>query len=106
MTLRRKSRALFFVLTLLAGGLAPAYFLIAASSEEISKQIQEKNAEIKRLEEEAQQYRDTLGGIERQADNLQSQIKNLDRSINRLDANIRVTNAKIGLTALEIERLE
>lgn len=96
---------MFFVLAIAAGLLAPVFILIAASSEEINRQIQEKNAEIKRLEEEAQQYRDTLGGIERQADNLQSQIKNLDRNINRLNANIRVTNAKIGLTTLEIERL-
>lgn len=71
----------------------------------IDRQIEEKNREIKQLEEEAQKYRATLGDIGRQADTLAGRIKSLDRTLNGLNADIRLTNAKISRTALEIKAL-
>lgn len=77
----------------------------AAPEENLKARIQEKNEEIKKLEAEAQKYRETLEDIEKQADSLENRVRSLDRSVNRLTANIRVTNAKINVTALEIEEL-
>ena len=71
----------------------------------IQKQIDAKNDEIKRLEEEAKKYQVTLKDVSSQANTLASQIQRLEQSINGLTANIRVTNAKISRTELEIKDL-
>lgn len=96
-----------FVATTVLFAAMPFFYSVAAESPNgLDEQIKAKNEEIKRLEEEAQKYRDTLGDIGRQADNLETQIKTIDRAIGRISANIRVTNAKINLTTLEIKELE
>ena len=70
------------------------------------KRIEEKNQEIKRLEEEAGKYRVTLDDLERTADTLEARLRTVDRAINRLAANIRLTDAKITRTGLEIQQFD
>lgn len=69
------------------------------------KQIEEKNQEIRRLEEEVAQYRATLGEIGKEASTLESQVKAIDRAIALLGTRIKITDTKIGRTNLEISVL-
>lgn len=77
----------------------------ASADEDIRQQIDQKNEEIKKLEEEAKKYRGALEETGRQVRTLQGDIRELDRRIKGLEATIRVTNAKIARTNLEIKAL-
>lgn len=77
----------------------------AHGEDDIQKQIDAKNEEIKRLESEASAYRATLGDIGKQANTLAGEIQRLDKSIKVVSQSILVTNAKIGKTELEIKEL-
>lgn len=72
---------------------------------ETQKQIEAKNEEIKRLEQEADRHRVKLESIGRDATTLEAQVETLGRAINRLQANIHLSNAKIARTNLEIRDL-
>ena len=85
--------------------LAHAEEASVAPKTDIQREIEAKNQEIKRLEEEAKAYRATLGEIGRVADTLSSQVQLLDRVISQLDTSLRLTNAKISRTNLEIKEL-
>lgn len=76
-----------------------------SGQQDSGRQIEAKNQEIKRLEEEAKKYKGALDEIDRATDTLQSQIQLLNLTIKQLDANIRITNAKISKTNLEIKEL-
>lgn len=98
--------AAFAVALLIAGTLLGAPAGVGAQSrEEIGQRIAEKNAEIQRLEAEAERHRAAIGQIELKANTLQSRIASLDRAIKGLDASIRLTKAKIERTNLEIQQL-
>lgn len=71
----------------------------------VRSEIEAKNEEIKRLEEEAAKYRGTLDELERAVDTLEAEVRRRDRAIKSLEASIRVTKAKIGRTNLEIQEL-
>ena len=73
--------------------------------DEITKQIEAKNQEIKQLEAEAAKYRTTLGDIGKEANTLATRIRSLDRAIAGLKASIQITSAKIARTNLEIQEL-
>lgn len=77
----------------------------AEPPENVQKQIDKKNAEIKKLEAEAQKYRTTIDTLDQTANTLQTRIKVVDNTVKRLDANIRITDAKIVRTNLEIKEL-
>lgn len=77
----------------------------AMAAEDLRGEIESKNQEIKRLEDEAERYRSALGDVERTADSLANQIQAIDLALRRVDANIRVTSAKISRTNLEIREL-
>lgn len=103
---QKPAKVLIFTAALVSAVLPLLVYSAPEPDESLNRQISSKKDEVKRLEEEAQKYRETLTDIGRQAETLQNRIKTLDRTINRTSANIRVTNAKIGLTALEIKELE
>src|SRR3989344_3447193 len=77
----------------------------AAANEDIRRQIDAKNDEIKRLEADAKRYQTEIAEAEKSANTLQGQIRIIDQTIKRLDADIRVTNAKISRATLEIRAL-
>lgn len=95
----------FALVIMTAGTLAGPASVRAQSREEIERRIQEKNAEIQRLETEAESHRATIGQIEREANTLAERIQSLDRTIKGLDVSIRTTNVKIDRANLEIIEL-
>lgn len=103
---QKPARFLIIAVTVVSAALPLLIHAAPGPDENLSSQISGKKDEIRRLEEEAQKYRETLTDIGRQAETLQNRVKTLDGAINRTSANIRVTNAKISLTALEIKELE
>jgi len=88
--------------------LAGAFFSVperVSASEDIRRQINEKNDEIKRLEADAKRYQAEIVESEKSANTLQGQIRIIDQTIRRLDAEIKVTDAKIVRATLEIRAL-
>jgi murein DD-endopeptidase MepM/ murein hydrolase activator NlpD len=96
---------LIFVMLILGGAVLGVLIPGARGEDDIQKQIDAKNEEIKQLESEASAYRATLGDIGKQANTLAGEIQRLDKSIKVISQNILVTNAKIGKTELEIKEL-
>ena len=74
-------------------------------SEDLRKQIEDKNQEIRRLEAEAAEHRRAIEDLERTANTFASQIQGIDRTISRLTTSIRLTNTKISRANLEIREL-
>ncbi|RJQ37600.1 hypothetical protein C4552_00350 [Candidatus Parcubacteria bacterium] len=95
----------FYVACLVLGIAIFASAMPTRANETIQRQIDQKNEEIKRLEEEARAYEAARLTAEQEAKSLQGQIKSIDASLQRIAANSRVTNAKISRTRLEIQAL-
>ena len=98
--------ALRFIVRLLICAILVAGFALAARAEEeldLRSQIEAKNQEIKRLEDEASRYRAALGDAERAANTLGAEIARIEATTKRIEADIRVTDAKINRTNLEIK---
>lgn len=73
--------------------------------DDLKTQIDQKNAEIKKLEEEGQKYSDTIATKEKEIRTLQQRINALGHNIKKLDFDVKVTNVKVKKTELEIQRL-
>src|SRR3989344_393726 len=72
---------------------------------ELEKQIEERAKEIKRLEEIAQTYRDTIATTQEQAATLKNDIARINRTVLKLQSEIRVIEGRIKKTNLEIKSL-
>ncbi|MBU6414770.1 peptidoglycan DD-metalloendopeptidase family protein [Patescibacteria group bacterium] len=72
---------------------------------DLKNQIDQKNAEIKKLEEEGQKYGDVIAVKEKEIGTLQQRINALGRNIKKLDSDVKITNAKVKKTELEIQQL-
>lgn len=87
-------------------------FLFNASSRaradtisDLKAQIDQKNAEIKKLEEEGQKYSNAIATKEKEIGTLEQRINALNRNIQKTDSNIKITNGKVQKTELEIREL-
>ena len=78
----------------------------ALTVEELQKQIDQKNANIKKLEADEAAYRSTITASQKTAKTLKNQIGQIDANIKGFDSKIRITNVKIEKANLEIEALE
>lgn len=73
--------------------------------DDLKIQIEQKNAEIKKLEEEGQKYSDVIAAKEKEIGTLKQRISALGRNIKKLDSDVKITNAKVKKTELEIKQL-
>src|SRR3990167_11353231 len=91
---------LFLVFT--ASFYAPAY---GADINDLKSQIDAKNEEIQKLEEEMKQYKGSIEGAQTLAKTLNAQIAKLNAEIKALNTQISLTSTKISKKELEIRQL-
>ncbi|MFY9461641.1 MAG: peptidoglycan DD-metalloendopeptidase family protein [Candidatus Sungiibacteriota bacterium] len=77
----------------------------ASAIDELRVQIEAKNQEIKKLEEEAKSYRENILAKEKEAQTLKNQISKIDLSIRKLSNDVRLTETQVARTRLEIRSL-
>ncbi|MDP3962422.1 MAG: peptidoglycan DD-metalloendopeptidase family protein [bacterium] len=80
-------------------------FAAAQSVSELKVKIDERNNNIKLLEEEIKKYQAEIEGLGKQASSLKNTISSLDLSRKKLEADLSVTQNKIQATNLEITEL-
>jgi murein DD-endopeptidase MepM/ murein hydrolase activator NlpD len=80
-------------------------FAYAQSAEEIKVKIDEKNTQIKKLEEEITQYNKEVDAASTQAKTLQNTLKTLDLTKKKITTDINLTENKITKTSLTIGQL-
>ncbi len=93
------------MILLLALIVTPVVFLHAETAEELQNRINQKDADIEKLEEEIRAYQIELDGIGAQKNSLSRSIKELDITRKKLVADINVTQNKIDKTNFQIQVL-
>lgn len=88
------------VLLVIVGGWTKASLI-----DDLRAQIDAKNQEIKKLEEEARGYRENVLAKGKEAQTLKNQISQIDLTIRKLSGDIRLTEAQVSRTRLEIRSL-
>ncbi len=83
---------------------APLVFSYAQTANNIRDAIDQKNAEIAKLEEQIRGYQVELDNLEKQKSSLSVSIKQRDLTKKKLITDISVTQKKIDKTNLKIER--
>ncbi len=83
----------------------PAVFLHAQSAEDLKSKIDQKSADIQKLEQEIREYQSQLNTLGKQKSSLNGSIAELDITRKKLIANIAVTQNKIDSTNLKIQGL-
>jgi len=78
----------------------------ASLIDDLQKQINQKEAEIKQLEAQATQYQKELQNAQSQKNTLNNQLAIIASKIKNLQNDISITNAKISSTTLTIEELK
>ena len=77
----------------------------AETAKEVRDKIDQKNADIAKLEEAIKTYQNELDGLSKQKDSLSVSIKQLDLTKKKLVTDISVTQNKIDRTNLKIQSL-
>jgi murein DD-endopeptidase MepM/ murein hydrolase activator NlpD len=80
--------------------------LLAQSTENIQKAIDEHNKQIEALNKEIQQYQAQLDATSAKKQTLQSTLNDLNISIKKVTASVNLTKAQIDATQLQITQLE
>lgn len=83
----------------------PAFFSHAQTAAELNQKIDQKNADIAKLEREIAGYQRQLEKLGEEKDSLNNSIKQLDLSRKKLLTDISVTQNKIDKTNLKIQEL-
>ncbi len=83
----------------------PLLYADAVVIENLKYDIEQKNEEIKRLEEEARQYRDDVVSSQEKGRTLKNELNRISRTIARLRKDITLTEKRIKKAALEFEDL-
>ncbi len=91
----------FFILILFV----PFVFLHAETAEEVKNKIEQKNADIAKLQAQIDAYQRELAGLGQQKNSLNNSIKELDVTKKKLMTDISVTQKKIDKTNFQIEAL-
>lgn len=76
----------------------------AQSTEELKKVIDQKNEEIKKLEEEAKKYRGEVYSTAERGKTLKAEIARIDKTVQQLRKEITLTEKKMKNTELEIKK--
>ena len=85
--------------------LTPIIFLHAQTARQLQDQIDQKNADIQKLEQEIKQYQGQLDTLGKQKTSLNTALQQLDITRKKLNLNISVTEKKIEKTNIKIEGL-
>lgn len=93
--------AAFFMLTVLY----TPYSGMANMVDDFKKSIDQKNEEIKKLEEEAKKYRTELASNQQMGKNLKQELNRIERNVKKLQNDIAVTQSQIKRAELEITKL-
>src|SRR3989338_9165460 len=83
----------------------PVVFSYAQNAQDLQTKINQKDADIAKLEEEIKIYQAELDNLEKQKSSLSGSIKQLDITRKKLVTDIAVTPKKIDKTNLTIESL-
>ena len=94
-----------FVLLIVILIITPFVFSYAQTAQEIRDKIDQKSADIAKLEEQIRIYQIELDGLGKQKNSLSSSIKQLDLTKKKLVIDITVTQNKIDRTNLKIQSL-
>lgn len=103
--MRRYTTPAIIILTFLFFCVCFSSSIRASTIEDLQKDIENKNLEIKKLEQEAKKYRDAIASEQQRGRTLQEEIKRIDRAIAKLRNDIALTEQKIAKTVLEIDVL-
>lgn len=95
----------FFGIFLVILAVTPLVFSYAQTASEIRDKIDERNAEIAKLEEQIKIYQVELDNLGKQKNSLSVSIKQLDLTKKKLQTDIAVTQKKIDKTNLTIQNL-
>ena len=98
-----KKRFKIVIVCLLA--FLPFFFTLAQTAEEVRDKINQKSAEIAKLEEQIEAYQKELDSLGKQKDSLSVSIKQLDITRKKLNTDISITQNKIDKTNLQIQNL-
>lgn len=93
--------AVFFLLFLIT----PFLIIHAETAEELRNKIDQKDADISKLQAEIRAYQSQLDDLGKQKDSLSGSLKQLDLTKKKLNVDISVTQTKIDKTNLRIESL-
>jgi murein DD-endopeptidase MepM/ murein hydrolase activator NlpD len=83
----------------------PMVFSFAQTAQEINDKIDEKNADIAKIEQEIKAYQNELNSLGQQKTSLANSLKELEITRKKLSADMSVTQAKIDKTNLKIRSL-
>lgn len=78
---------------------------LAADIEELRQTIEQKNTEIRKLEEEAKKYRDEIASKQQVGKTLKEELARIERTVAGLRRDITLTERKIQKAELEIETI-
>jgi murein DD-endopeptidase MepM/ murein hydrolase activator NlpD len=101
----KKLSRLFFAALFLLSVLYPANFSSAESASELRYKIEQRDADIARLEKEIASYQTELNSLGQQKNSLSNAIAELDLTKKKLNTDIAVTQNKIEKTNLTIQGL-
>lgn len=79
---------------------------IAATETELRARINDRNAQIEKLEREIAAYQKTLAETADTSNTLKKEISRIETQIKKLNADIRLTENRIGATQLELEDIQ
>ena len=107
---KKQFKALVFLTMLVAtavvfSSLVPFAASYAQTADDIRDRIEEKDAEIRKLEREISAFQKEIDTLNKQKSTLSGEIKELDLTKKKLNADIKVTENKIAKTNLKIEDL-
>lgn len=105
MKLLRGSKNQIFRLAILSILLALPLLVHAQSAQELQNKIEQKNADIAKLEAEIKAFQSQLVSLGQQKASLTNSLKELEITRRKLNADIAVTQSKIDKTNLKIESL-
>ncbi len=78
----------------------------AATEGELRARIDERNTQIKALEEEIARYQKTLSETTGKSNTLKNEIVRIETQIKKLNADLRLTESRIGATELKLDELD
>ncbi len=102
---KKQYKYLFLGILFLALALAPFVFSYAETASEIRDKIDQRSADIAKLEEQLKVYQTELENLAKQKNSLGVSIKELDLTKKKLETDISVTQKKIDKTNFKIEGL-
>lgn len=98
-------KKLFSIIILFFLFLFPVAISYAETAQEIQNKINQKDSDIRKLEQEIAAYQAQLDDLGQQKNSLKSSLKQLDLTRKKLNADITVTQKKIDKTNLTIQNL-